>query len=439
MLEKALISAVVHTREEPVYRVSGVEPARLFGALAEAAVNVDTIVQTGPEIVFSAPVEDKADARRTLDALAADWSAREDLGKVSVIGAGMKSHPGVAAKTFATLEREGIAPAVVSTSPIRSPVTSAATRSTEQSRSSTRRSSLPSGGDRNPRIGVVGGTGAVGTVTLGLLREHGFENVRVFASARSAGKQVAGWTVEEATPAALERGDVDVFLFSVGTSASRELVPHAVAGGATAVDKSSAYRLEPGIPLVVPEVNGNRALENAASSRTRTAARSRSPASSSRSTTRRGSCAFASRPTSRSPERAPRRWSASRTRRPPTTTCAWTGSSTARSSTRSRSSAPRPRRSWSCRSCRSRRPASASRHGRPRRGGLDRDRTASLGRPGRAKLLGAAPSVSSTTSRHPGRRPESTRCSSAGSAAIRPSRTASPCSSRATTSARAPR
>ena len=119
MLEKALISAVVHMREEPVYRVSGIEPARLFGALAEAAVNVDTFVQTGPEIVFSAPVEDKVDARRTLDALAADWSAREDLGKVSVIGAGMKSHPGVAAKTFATLEREGIAPAVVSTSPIK--------------------------------------------------------------------------------------------------------------------------------------------------------------------------------------------------------------------------------------------------------------------------------------------------------------------------------
>jgi aspartate kinase len=119
MLEKALISAVVHTREEPVYRVSGVEAARLFGALADAAVNVDTIVKTGPEIVFSAPLEDRADARRTLDALGAQWSASEDLGKVSVIGAGMKSHPGVAAKTFATLEGVGIAPAVVSTSPIK--------------------------------------------------------------------------------------------------------------------------------------------------------------------------------------------------------------------------------------------------------------------------------------------------------------------------------
>jgi aspartate-semialdehyde dehydrogenase len=112
------------------------------------------------------------------------------------------------------------------------------------------------------RIGVVGATGAVGTVTLELLRARGYENVRVFASARSTGKQLGGWTVEEATPEALSRGDVDIFLFSVGTSASRELVPLAVEGGAVAVDKSAAYRLEPGIPLVVPEVNAGRALEH---------------------------------------------------------------------------------------------------------------------------------------------------------------------------------
>jgi aspartate-semialdehyde dehydrogenase len=114
----------------------------------------------------------------------------------------------------------------------------------------------------SPRIGVVGATGAVGTVTLELLRERGYENVRVFASARSAGRDLGGWTVEEATPEALARGDVDIFLFSVGTSASRELVPRAVEGGALAVDKSSAYRLEPGVPLVVPEVNAVRALEH---------------------------------------------------------------------------------------------------------------------------------------------------------------------------------
>jgi len=120
MLEKALISAVVHQREETVYRARGVTPARLFGALADANVNVDTILQEHEgELVFSAPPEDRPAAAGALDALGAAWDARDDLGKVSVIGAGMKSHPGVAAKTFATLEREGITPAVVSTSPIK--------------------------------------------------------------------------------------------------------------------------------------------------------------------------------------------------------------------------------------------------------------------------------------------------------------------------------
>jgi aspartate-semialdehyde dehydrogenase len=112
------------------------------------------------------------------------------------------------------------------------------------------------------RIGVVGATGAVGTVTLALLRERGYSNVRAFASARSAGTQLGDLRVEEATPEALAAGDLDVCLFSVGTEASRELVPHAVRGGALAVDKSSAYRLQDGVPLVVPEVNGDRAAEH---------------------------------------------------------------------------------------------------------------------------------------------------------------------------------
>jgi aspartate-semialdehyde dehydrogenase len=105
-------------------------------------------------------------------------------------------------------------------------------------------------------IGVVGATGAVGRVTLGLLRERGYGNVRAFASARSAGAQLDGLTVEEATAEALSAGDLDLCLFSVGTEASRELVPQAVRGGSIAIDKSSAYRLEEGVPLVVPEVNG---------------------------------------------------------------------------------------------------------------------------------------------------------------------------------------
>jgi len=116
---------------------------------------------------------------------------------------------------------------------------------------------------RDARIAVVGATGAVGSVTMRILRERGFERVRAFASSRSAGSALGdGTIVEEATPEALAAGDLDIALFSVGTEASRELVPHAVRGGAVAIDKSSAYRLEPGIPLVVPEVNGDRIAEH---------------------------------------------------------------------------------------------------------------------------------------------------------------------------------
>jgi aspartate-semialdehyde dehydrogenase len=112
------------------------------------------------------------------------------------------------------------------------------------------------------RIGVVGATGAVGNVTVALLRDRGYGQIRVFASSRSAGTRLDGLLVEEATPEALAAGDLDLCFFSVGTSASRELVPHAVAGGAVAVDKSAAYRLAEGVPLVVPEVNGDRAHEH---------------------------------------------------------------------------------------------------------------------------------------------------------------------------------
>jgi aspartate-semialdehyde dehydrogenase len=114
---------------------------------------------------------------------------------------------------------------------------------------------MPSG----PRIGVVGATGAVGTVTLELLAGRGFEDVRAFASARSAGSRVGyggeELLVEKATPEALAAGDLDLCFFSVGTAASRELVPHAVGGGAICIDKSDAYRLTDGVPLVVAGVN----------------------------------------------------------------------------------------------------------------------------------------------------------------------------------------
>jgi len=119
MLEKAMISGVTHTLEEAVYRVSGTDRADLFDALADASVSVDTIIQTGDDIVFSAPVEDRAATEAALGGLDANWEERAHLGKVSVIGAGMKSHPGIAARTFQTLRDLGVEPDLVATSPIK--------------------------------------------------------------------------------------------------------------------------------------------------------------------------------------------------------------------------------------------------------------------------------------------------------------------------------
>jgi aspartate-semialdehyde dehydrogenase len=112
----------------------------------------------------------------------------------------------------------------------------------------------------SPRVGVLGATGAVGGVLRDLLRD--WDDVRYFASARSAGAELDGRVVEEATPEALESGDLDLCFSAIGASASLELVPHAVRGGAIAIDKSSAWRMKPDVPLVVPEVNGDRALEH---------------------------------------------------------------------------------------------------------------------------------------------------------------------------------
>jgi aspartate kinase len=116
---EAIISGVAHTTEA-LYRVQGPDPAELFTALANRQVSPDTIIQSGADtIVFSAPLEDRGVTAAALDALGATWSERDDLAKVSVVGAAMKGHPGIAARTFETLRGLGIEPHFISTSPIR--------------------------------------------------------------------------------------------------------------------------------------------------------------------------------------------------------------------------------------------------------------------------------------------------------------------------------
>lgn len=113
------------------------------------------------------------------------------------------------------------------------------------------------------KVGVVGATGATGRITLALLRERNFpvDELRLFASRRSAGRKV-GWGDGEVEVEALEDGrfdGLDVVLNATSASLAREWVPKMVEAGAVVSDKSSAYRLDPEVPLVVREINGDRA------------------------------------------------------------------------------------------------------------------------------------------------------------------------------------
>ena len=113
------------------------------------------------------------------------------------------------------------------------------------------------------RIGVVGATGMVGSVMRSILAERSAEvSVRFFASSRSAGKQLP-WQGGEIVVEDAESADytgLDVVLFSAGGSTSKRLAPRVAAEGAIVVDNSSAWRMDPDVPLVVSEVNPN-ALE----------------------------------------------------------------------------------------------------------------------------------------------------------------------------------
>ncbi|MBI4939361.1 MAG: aspartate-semialdehyde dehydrogenase [Actinobacteria bacterium] len=112
---------------------------------------------------------------------------------------------------------------------------------------------------RKPTLAVVGATGAVGTVMLGILstREDVWGEIRLVASARSAGKRltVRGEEVEVVALAPEVFDGVDVAMFDVPDEISAEWGPVAAARGAVVVDNSGAFRMDPDVPLVVPEVN----------------------------------------------------------------------------------------------------------------------------------------------------------------------------------------
>lgn len=112
-----------------------------------------------------------------------------------------------------------------------------------------------------PRVGVVGATGLVGNLMRDLLAERDFPliSLRLFASARSAGKPVAfrGGEVIVEDVAAADLSGLDIVFFSAGGETSRQYAPRFAAAGAVVIDNSSAWRKDPDVPLVVAEVNAH--------------------------------------------------------------------------------------------------------------------------------------------------------------------------------------
>jgi aspartate-semialdehyde dehydrogenase len=106
-------------------------------------------------------------------------------------------------------------------------------------------------------VGVYGATGQVGTVVRGLLRSRLFpyDDLRYFASERSAGRELEGILVEDVATA--DHRGVGIALFSMGAPASREYGQRVASSGAIVIDNSKAWRMDPDCPLVVPEVNSH--------------------------------------------------------------------------------------------------------------------------------------------------------------------------------------
>ena len=111
------------------------------------------------------------------------------------------------------------------------------------------------------RVGIVGATGQVGGVMRAILEERGFpaEELRLFASARSAGRTLPwkGTDVVVEDAATADWSGLDIALFSAGGATSKELAPKVADAGVVVIDNSSAWRMDPDVPLVVSEVNGH--------------------------------------------------------------------------------------------------------------------------------------------------------------------------------------
>ena len=251
-VEQALITGVAHDRSEAKITVVGVpdepgEAARIFEAVAGAEINIDMIVQnvsptaTGrTDISFTLPQTDGPTAMAALARCrtrsgSSDLLYDDHVGKVSLIGAGMRSHPGVAAKFFGALAEAGVNIEMISTSEIRVSVVcrdtdlDAAVRAVHEafelggdgrSRRLRRDREVTGVPAHLPTLAVVGATGAVGNVMCELLssRRTYWGEIRLIASPRSAGRDGCGCAARSRPSPALTPevfDGVDVAMFDV--------------------------------------------------------------------------------------------------------------------------------------------------------------------------------------------------------------------------------
>ena len=291
-VEQAIITGVAHDRSEGKITVYGVpdrpgEAAQIFRVLADAEINIDMIVQNVSagasklaDISFTLPVSDGPTAIAALEKVKntvgfTDVSFDQHIGKVSLVGAGMRSHPGVSAEVLRRAGRRRRQPGADQhlgdphlrglprhrrrrrrprgARRVRTRLRRGRGRRLRRDRTM---STLTSDG---LRVGIVGATGQVGAVMREILAERNFplRELRFFASARSAGSTLP-WgdgeiTVEDAATA--DPTGLDIALFSAGATTSKAQAPRFAAAGVTVIDNSSAWRRDPDVPLIVSEVN----------------------------------------------------------------------------------------------------------------------------------------------------------------------------------------
>ncbi len=263
-MEDAILTGVAHDRSEAKVTVVGLPDkpgyaAQVFRAVADADINIDMVLQNvskvedgKTDITFTCSRESGPGAVEKLTALQDEIGFTrvlydDHIGKVSLIGAGMQSHPGVTATFCEALAKAGINIDLISTSEIRISVLcqdteldEAVARAARGVRSRRRRRGHRVRGngavDDGCNIGVVGATGQVGQVMRNLLEERDFpaDEVRFFASARSAGKKLPfrGREIVVEDAATADPSGLDIALFSAGATMSREQAPRFAAAGA---------------------------------------------------------------------------------------------------------------------------------------------------------------------------------------------------------------